>query len=107
MLVWAIVDIVLNIGAISFYAATIGIMGPQLWVLLLIFADFLLIFGAWKLNTGLMMFWQIVNMIQIVLLFICWLAVPIMVYFYLVHFLILFLVLKLKFFLSSYLPWSL
>ena len=90
MLVWAIVDIVLNIGAISFYAATIGLMGPQLWVLLLIFADFLLIFGAWKLNTGLMMFWQIVNMIQIVLLFICWLAVPIMVYFYLVQFLILF-----------------
>ena len=36
------------------------------------------------------MFWQIVNMIQIVLLFICWLAVPIMVYFNLVQFLILF-----------------
>ena len=82
MLVWAIVDIVLNIGAISFYAATIGIMGPQLWVLLLILADFLLIFGAWKLNTGIMMFWQIVNMIQIVLLFVCWLAVPIMVHFW-------------------------
>ena len=82
MLVWAIVDIVLNIGAISFYAATIGLLGPQLWVLLLILADFLLIFGAWKLNTGLMMFWQIVNMIQIVLLFVCWLAVPIMVCMY-------------------------
>ena len=57
-------------------------MGPQLWVLLLILADFLLIFGAWKLNTGLMMFWQIINMIQIVLLFVCWLAVPIMVHFW-------------------------
>ena len=36
------------------------------------------------------MFWQIVNMIQIVLLFICWLAVPIMVYLNFVQFLILF-----------------
>ena len=79
MLVWAIVDIVFNLGAVIFYATTIGLLGPQLWVILLLIADFLLVFGAWKLNTGLMMFWQIINMIQIVLLFICWLAVPIMV----------------------------
>ena len=78
-MIWAIIDVVLNLAAVIFYATTVGIMGPQLWVLLLLLADFLLIFGAWKLNTGLMMFWQIINMIQIVLLFICWLAVPIMV----------------------------
>ena len=79
VMVWAIIDMVLNIGTVIFYGATVGIVGPQLWTILIILADFLLIFGAWKLNTGLMMIWQIIMMIQIVLLFICWLAVPIMV----------------------------
>ena len=69
-MIWAIVDVVLNLGAVIFYATTIGIMGPQLWVFLLLLADFLLIFGAWKLNTGLMIFWLVIVMINIVLIFI-------------------------------------
>ena len=79
VLIWAIVDIVLNIIAVIFYSATIGTNTIAIWLIIIIIADFLLIFGGWKLNTGLMLLWQIINMIQIVLLFVCWLVIPIMV----------------------------
>ena len=49
----------------------------SLWFLLVIIADILLIIGAMNSIMGLLMVWMIIGMINIVFLFIAWLALPI------------------------------
>ena len=61
--------LIMNIVMGSNYAA--------LWFVLVIIADVLLVIGAMKANAGLMMFWVIIGMINIVFLFISWIALPV------------------------------
>ena len=49
----------------------------SLWFVVVIIADILLIIGAMNANTGLLMVWMIIGMINTVFLFIGWLALPI------------------------------
>ena len=57
--IWAVIDLVLNVGFLIFLALTAGIGGPQIWNLLLIVADVLLAIGVFMRNPipGLMLFW--------------------------------------------------
>ena len=81
--IWAVIDAVLNVGFVIFLGLTAGIGGPQVWNIILIVADVLLAIAALMKNpiTGLMIFWQIIMMIEIVILFFCWLLIPILVSF--------------------------
>ena len=57
--IWAVIDLVLNVGFLIFLGVTAGIGGPQIWNLLLIVADVLLAIGVFMRNPipGLMLFW--------------------------------------------------
>ena len=78
-MIWAVIDAFLNTIFFSGLLATVGLYGPHYWMALVILADVLLAVGALKMNVGMMVFWQVIMMIQIVLLFIMWLGLPIIV----------------------------
>jgi len=70
VMIWAIIDALLNLAYFVMGLQSIGVGGPHLWSLLVIIADILLAIGAHTSNTGLMIFWLVVMMISIILLFI-------------------------------------
>ena len=51
------------------------------WGVIVVVADMLLICGVMGKNTGLLIIWMIITMINIVFLFIGWLAVPLIILF--------------------------
>ena len=71
-----IIDVVL-LSALIIMNIVMGSNYLALWFVLGIIADVLLAIGAKKANAGLMMFWIIIGMINIVFLFISWIALPI------------------------------
>ena len=52
------------------------------WGVILVIADIMLICGAMANNTGLMILWMIICMINIVFLFIGWIAIPVVIFFH-------------------------
>merc|ERR1711879_1115108 len=78
--IWAIIDAVINVAFLIFLGLMAGIGGPKVWNIALIVADILLAVGTLMKNPNicLIIFWQIIMMIEIVLLFICWLLIPIL-----------------------------
>ena len=79
VITWAIIDALVNLGMIIFAVSAAGATYVNWWGVLVLVADILLAFGAHNSNTGLMLVWMIVMMINIVILFIFWLVVPFLV----------------------------
>ena len=79
VMVWAIIDALVNLFMIIFAVTTAGAKLVNWWGILVLVVDFVLAIGAHLENTGLMLVWQIVMMINIVILFIMWLVIPFVV----------------------------
>ena len=75
VIIWAILDALLNLGYAISGVASIGLGGPHIWSFVVVLADILLAIGAHTSNTGLIIVWLVVMMISIVLLFILLLLV--------------------------------
>ena len=80
VLIWAIIDAVFQI---IFVIGTVASLGPTFnyWGIIVGLADIGLAIGAHSSNTGLMLAWLVVMMIQIVVIMILMVVVPIMVWF--------------------------
>ena len=76
IIIAGIIDVILLIALTS---VNIAIQGNyiSLWFAVVIIGDVLLIIGGMKNISGLLMVWMIVGMINIVLLFIAWIALPV------------------------------
>ena len=79
VMVWAIIDALVNLFMIIFAVTSAGAKFVNWWGILVLVVDFVLAIGAHLENTGLMLVWQIVMMINIVILFIMWLVIPVVV----------------------------
>ena len=81
VIIWALIDALVNIAYVVYpIVALKAPYGPHLWGVLILIADLLLALGAEKGNTCLIVLWQIIMMIQIILLFILWIVVPFLIY---------------------------
>ena len=76
IIIAGVIDVILLIALTS---VNIAIQGNyfSLWFAVVFIGDVLLIIGAIKKMSGLLMVWMIVGMINIVLLFIAWIALPV------------------------------
>ena len=89
VIIWAIIDAIINLSwtSLTIFALTaarsatvarwLGVLVTHFVLLLVV--DFILAIGAHTSNTGLILVWQVVMMINIVILFIMWLVVPLLV----------------------------
>ena len=79
VLIMAGIDTVYMLGLVILISTAWGSFGsPGLWYFFVIAADIGLLYGTHFDKGGLMTFWQIIMMINIVLQFFCWLLLPIM-----------------------------
>ena len=76
IMIAGIVDIII---LLILLALNIGLQGNylSLWFVVVIIADILLVIGSNGNKSGLLMFWMIIGMINIVFLFIGWIGIPI------------------------------
>ena len=79
VIIWAIIDAIINLSLTIFALTAAGAKYTNWWGFLVLVVDIILAIGAHTSNTGLMLVWQVVMMINIVILFIMWLVVPLLV----------------------------
>ena len=93
VIIWAIIDAIINLSwtSLTIFALTAAGAKYTNWLgvlvthfVLLLVVDFILAIGAHTSNTGLILVWQVVMMINIVILFIMWLVVPLLVGYHMV-----------------------
>ena len=84
VIIWAIIDAIINLSLIVFIVTAAGAKFVNWWGVVVMLVDFILAIGAHLSNTGLILVWQVVMMINIVILFICWLVVPLLVSYHMV-----------------------
>ena len=84
VIIWAIIDAIINLSLTIFALTAAGAKYTNWWGVLVLVVDFILAIGAHTSNTGLMLVWQVVMMINIVILFIMWLVVPLLVGYHMV-----------------------
>ena len=77
VIIWAIIDAIINLSLTIFALTAAGAKYTNWWGVLVLVVDFILAIGAHTSNTGLILVWQVVMMINIVILFIMWMVVPI------------------------------
>ena len=93
VIIWAIIDAIIQLSwtGLTIFALTAADakyttyqwLGVIFFVVVMV-ADFILAIGAHTSNTGLILVWQVVMMINIVILFIMWLVVPLLVGYHMV-----------------------
>ena len=87
VIIWAIIDAIIQLSwtGLNIFALTAaGAKYTNWWGVLVLVVDIILAIGAHTSNTGLMLVWQVVMMINIVILFIMWLVVPLLVGYHMV-----------------------
>ena len=84
VIIWAIIDAIINLSLTIFALTAAGAKYTNWWGVLVLVVDIILAIGAHTSNTGLMLVWQVVMMINIVILFIMWLVVPLLVGYHMV-----------------------